>query len=225
MQAPILIETRTLAEQIAARMRDDVLSGQLAAGRRLSQEALAEQYAVSRVPVRDALRMLHAEGLISTHPRFGTTVAPLSVPDLEELYEMRVALEPVVARLATPNVRPRDRDEMARQLEIMGSSSQDSAGWFAAHAAFHRALNERSGRERICALVDSLRAQTERHVRAYQLLEWPAIELQVEHEVIHAAVGRGDPEEVATVVREHLEVVPDRMLDYLRARDGAEAAG
>jgi DNA-binding GntR family transcriptional regulator len=219
-----LIETRTLAEQIAAHVRDDVLSGQLPAGRRLSQEALAAQYAVSRVPVRDALRMLHAEGLISTHPRFGTRVAPLSALDLEELYEMRLALEPLVSRLATPRMRSRDVEEMQRQLETMAASRHDSRGWFIAHAAFHRALNERSGRERICALVDNLRAQTERYVRAYQVLEWPATELQHEHELILAAVRQGDPEKVAAVVCEHLEIVRGRMLDYLRVRDAGEAA-
>ena len=220
MQAS-LIETRTLAEQIAARVRDDVLSGQLPAGSRLSQEALAEQYAVSRVPVRDALRMLHAEGLISTHPRFGTRVAALSAPDLEELYEMRLALEPLVSRLATPHMRSGDVEQMQRQLETMAAARHDSRAWFVAHAAFHRALNERSGRERMCALVDNLRAQTERYVRAYQVLEWPANELQREHELVVAAVRRGDPDEVAAVVREHLEIVRDRMLDHLRAGEAA----
>ena len=216
MQAS-LIETRTLAEQIAARVRDDVLSGQLPAGRRLSQEALAEQYAVSRVPVRDALRMLHAEGLVSTHPRFGTTVAALSAPDLEELYELRLALEPLVSRLATPHMRSSDVEEMQRQLETMAAARRDSRAWFVAHAAFHRALNERSGRQRMCVLVDNLRAQTERYVRAYQVLEWPATELQREHELVLAAVRQGDPDEVAVVVRQHLEIVRDRMLDHLRA--------
>lgn len=226
MQATNIIETRTLAEQIAARVRADVLSGVLPAGRRLSQEALAEQYAVSRVPVRDALRILHAEGLISTSPRFGTTVAPLSTPDLEELYEMRLALEPMLSARATPHMRPRDLAEMERELEAMAAASEDSPAWFAAHAGFHRALNERAGRERICALVDNLRALTERYVRAYQVLEWPDTELQRAHEVLLAAVKRGDPDEVAEVVREHLGIVHDRMVEHLRAADdAAEAAG
>jgi DNA-binding GntR family transcriptional regulator len=175
---PGTIETRTLAEQIAARVRDDVLSGALAAGRRLSQEAIAEQYAVSRVPVRDALRMLQAEGFVYAHPRFGTTVTPLSAPDLEELYEMRLALEPMLAARATPRMRPADVAEMRLRLELMAATGEDSPAWFAAHAAFHRTLNARSGRERICALVDNLRSQTERYVRAYQVLEWPDGELQ-----------------------------------------------
>jgi DNA-binding GntR family transcriptional regulator len=213
---PAAIETRTLAEQIAARLRDDVLSGALAAGRRLSQEALAEQYAVSRVPVRDALRMLQAEGFVYSHPRFGTTVAPLSAPDLEELYEMRLALEPLVSARATPRMRPADLAEMRRRLELMAAESEDSPVWFAAHAAFHRALNARSGRERICALVDNLRSQTERYVRAYQVLEWPDSELQAAHELLLATVERGDPDAVAEVVHGHLTIVRDRMFEHLQ---------
>lgn len=213
------IETRTLAEQIAARLRDEVLSGQLAAGLRLSQEAIAERYAVSRIPVRDALRMLHAEGLVSADPRFGTTVAPLSIPDLEELYEMRLALEPMVARLATPNLGTADLDEMRRQLEAMRSCSETSAEWFTAHAAFHRALNERSGRDRICALVDSLRGQTERYIRAYKTLGWPASELLSEHEALLGAAQQGDPDHVERVVREHLNIVRRRMFEHLNSLD------
>jgi DNA-binding GntR family transcriptional regulator len=215
----VSLETRTLAEQIAARLRDDVLSGELPAGRRLSQEALAEQFEVSRVPVRDALRMLQAEGLVSSHPRYGTTVAELSIPDLEELYQMRVALEPVVARLATPNVRPADLEEMARCLAVMKDAEAPNGEWFEAHAAFHRALNVRSGRQRMCDLVDSLRGQTERYLRAYRLITWPATDLQVEHELIHSTVERGDPDEVAAITRQHLEVVWDRMVEFLRRRD------
>jgi DNA-binding GntR family transcriptional regulator len=219
-----MIETRTLAEQIAARLRHDVLSGELPPGRRLSQEALAEQFEVSRVPVRDALRMLHAEGLITTHPRLGTTVTALTVPDLEELYEMRLALEPVVTRLATPNIRPADLAEMGLRLRAMDTATVPGAEWFEAHAAFHRALNVRSGRTRMCALVDSLRSQTERYVRAYQLLNGTPAELQHEHELILATVERGDPDEVAAKTHEHLALVRDFMLEYLRPADGEEAA-
>lgn len=216
-----LIETRTLAEQIAARLRDDVVSGALAAGERVSQEALADRCAVSRAPIRDALRMLEAEGFVSTHPRFGTTVAPLSAPDLEELYEMRLALEPALSRRAVARMRPADLSEMRRRLESMAAATEDSPAWFAAHAAFHRALNERSGRERICAVVDNLRSLTERYVRAYQVLEWPDTELHAAHEQLLDVVERGEPDDVAAVVADHLMIVRDRMFEHLQGRESA----
>ena len=218
------LETRTLAEQIVARLRDDVLAGRLAAGARLSQEALAEQFRVSRVPIRDALRQLQAEGLVISHPRLGTTVAELSAADLEELYDMRLALEPAIARLATPRLRAADLAAMRRHLDVMSSSGELSAEWFAAHAEFHHALNVRSGRERMCRLVDSLRGQTERYVRVYRVALQRADELGAEHELIYRTASDGDGDAVAAAVHEHLVLVRDPVLAYLRSLRPAEEA-
>jgi DNA-binding GntR family transcriptional regulator len=218
------LETRTLAEQIAVRLRGDVLAGRLAGGARLSQERLAEQFRVSRVPIRDALRQLQAEGLVVSHARLGTSVAELSTADLEELYDMRLALEPVVARMATARLRAADLAEMRRHLDVMSSSGELSAEWFSAHAKFHHVLNARSGRERMCRLVDNLRVQTERYVRVYRFAVERAGELGAEHELIYRAAQGGDGDAVAAAVGEHLVLVRDRVLDYLRAHRSAEAA-
>jgi DNA-binding GntR family transcriptional regulator len=211
------LETRTLAEQVADRLRDDMLSGRLSAGQRLSQEALAEQFRVSRVPIRDALRELQAEGLVVSYPRLGMSVASLSVGDLEELYEMRLALEPVVARLATPRLRAADLATMRKHLGVMSSSGELSAEWFSAHAKFHRALNDRAERERMCRLCDSLRQQTERYVRVFRFAIEKADELGAEHELIYQAASGGDADAVAAEVYDHLALVRDRVLAYLRA--------
>lgn len=216
------LETRTLAEQIATHLRDDVLAGRLAAGARLSQEALAEQFRVSRVPIRDALRQLQAEGLVVGHPRLGTTVAELSAADLEELYEMRLALEPVVARLATPQLRPEDLTAMREHLDFMRGPGDLSPEWFSAHAAFHHALNVRSGRERMCRLVDSLRGQTERYLRVYRGELERADELGAEHELIYQEAKAGDADAVAAEVHKHLVLVRDRVLAHLQAHRNPE---
>jgi DNA-binding GntR family transcriptional regulator len=216
------LETRTLAEQIAARLREDVLAGRLAAGERLSQERLAEQFRVSRVPIRDALRLLQAEGLIVAQPRGGTSVAELSAPDLEELYDMRLALEPALARLATPRLRPQDLAAMREHLDVMRESDQLSADWFSSHAAFHHALNVRAGRERMCRLVDSLREQTERYLRVYQGAAEGSDDLAAEHELIHRAAQDGDADAVAEETRIHLVLVRDRVLAQLRAHRPTE---
>jgi DNA-binding GntR family transcriptional regulator len=219
------LETRTLAEQVSDRLRDDVLSGRLPAGQRLSQEALAEQFQVSRVPIRDALRELEAEGLVVSYPRAGMKVADLSADDLEELYDMRLALEPVVARLATPRVRAADLATMRKYLDVMSSSGELSADWFSAHAKFHSALNDRSDRVRMCRLCDSLRQQTERYVRVFRFAIERADELGAEHELIYEAASGGDAEAVAAEVYTHLALVRDRVLAYLRAhRLDAEGA-
>ena len=213
-----------MAQQVAERLREDVLSGRLAAGERLSQERLAEQFQVSRVPIRDALRELQAEGLVVVNGRHGTSVATLSGPDLEELYEIRLALEPVVARLATPHLRPEDVAAMREHLDFMRGSGDLSPEWFSAHAAFHHALNVRSGRARMCQMVDSLRGQTERYLRVYRGELERADELGAEHELIYEKARVGDADAVADEVYEHLVLVRDRVLDYLHAHRPAEGA-
>jgi DNA-binding GntR family transcriptional regulator len=153
---------------------------------------------------------------VVAHPRQGTAVAELSAADLEELYDMRLALEPVVARLATPRLRADDLKAMRRHLDAMNGAGELSAEWFTEHVLFHKALNDRSGRERMCALVERLRAQTERYVRIYWLsIDRAPDELGAEHELIYRAASDGDAERVAAVVEEHLALVRDRALDYL----------
>ena len=130
---------------------------------------------------------------------------------------MRLALEPAVARLATPRLRPADLTTMRRHLDVMSSSGELSTDWFSAHAEFHHALNVRSGRERMCALVDSLRAQTERYLRVYRVALQRADELGAEHELIYRTASEGDADAVAAAVNEHLVLVRDPMLAYLRS--------
>ena len=209
------LETRTLAEQIADHLREAILTGHLAAGERLSQERIAEQFDVSRIPVRDALRELYAEGLLTRHSRLGVSVAEFSIADLEDLYDMRLALEPVLARIATSRIRPSDLDRMRDQLDRMGTAPEPSQAWFEANAAFHQTLNARAGRPRMLALVESLRAQTERYIRRYQTLPGSGRELGVGHVQIFEAVRQRDPEAVAAAVDEHMRRVRDRMLQHL----------
>jgi DNA-binding GntR family transcriptional regulator len=213
------IETLPLNEQIAARLRDDVLSGRLQAEQRLAQQELAARFRVSRIPVRDALRMLEAEGLVTYHPRHGATVAALTVADLDELYEMRMALEPPNARRAVGALVPSDDTALLDHLQAMKAASDDARAWFQAHARFHRVLNERSGQGRINTLLDNLRRQTERYVRFFQLVEVNASGLLSEHDRIRVAAKQRDPAGVEVATREHLRMVRDKVVAYLSSHE------
>jgi DNA-binding GntR family transcriptional regulator len=217
------VETLPLNEQIAARLRDDVLSGRLPAEQRLAQQELAARFHVSRIPVRDALRMLEAEGLVTYHPRMGATVTALTVADLDELYEMRMALEPANARRAVRALVPADDTALAEHLRAMKASTDDARAWFQAHADFHRVLNERSGQGRINALLDNLRRQTERYVRFFQLVEDNASGLLSEHDRIRVAAKRRNAAEVETAIREHLRMVRDKVVSHLGSQDHSPA--
>src|SRR5574341_2129525 len=89
---------------VVARLRERILSNELGPGTRLNQADLAVELGVSRIPVRDALHQLAAEGLVLLRGRAGATVGELSIADLQELYELREAVEPLASRLATVNI-------------------------------------------------------------------------------------------------------------------------
>jgi DNA-binding GntR family transcriptional regulator len=106
---------------------------------------------------------------------------------------------------------------MREHLDFMRGPGDLSPEWFSAHTAFHQALNTRSGRERMCQLVDSLRGQTERYLRFYRGELERADELGAEHELIYERAKAGDADGVAAEVHKHLVLVRDRVLAYLDA--------
>lgn len=108
---------RSLADLVASRIRQQILSGALAPGDRLVEEALAVSLAVSRNPVREALRQLAAEGYVEIVPRRGAAVASLGVEETNELFELRMAVEGVAARIAA---RKQDPVGVAKLEDVLG---------------------------------------------------------------------------------------------------------
>lgn len=210
------VKIDTISRRVAAALRDEILSGRLGGLRRLSQEELARRFRVSRIPIRDALRILESEGLIDYNPRYGAFVAEMSLQNLEELYDMRLSLEPDNAALATVHMEPRDAEEIEDLLRAMESHRDSPREWFLAHAKFHEAINLLSRRPLVNTLLTNLRKQTERYVRLYQLVEADPLRLHREHEAIFtAATVKHDPSLIQKAVRRHLEMVRDEVIAYL----------
>lgn len=203
---------------IVSRLRERILTHELPAGARLSQANLAAQFGVSRIPVRDALRRLATEGLVSLTSRGSAAVAPLSLPDLQELYELRGVVEPLACRLAVPHVGRARLLVMARCLDRM-QHLDDTAQWLEVHATFHAQLYEPSGRPRAIALVENLRRLTERYLRLHLSHVEVTGHLHEEHSAIMAAADEGDPATVERLVTEHLATAHDFILGHLLERE------
>src|SRR4026208_1562785 len=118
-QAPLapLAAPRSLAEDAADRIRAQILSGGFSQGEHLVEAKIAEQLAISRGPVREAFKLLRAEGLLKEEPRRGTFVVSLTADDVREIYGLRAALEGRAARLLA---RGRDTKALARVRELAG---------------------------------------------------------------------------------------------------------
>src|SRR5215470_13240393 len=195
---------RSAPVAIAEGLRAAILSGALAAGTQIRQEHVAAQYGVSHIPVREALRRLEAEGLVTIHANRGAFVSRLDAADARDIGDMRAALETLAARLAVP--RAREGDLAAAEAAIAaGDASQDLAQWSDANWAFHRALYAPCARPRLIAAIETLWRNIDRYLRVV----WQAADYQhrsqAEHRAILAAYQAREPERAAALVGAHVE--------------------
>ena len=214
----------TLSEWAADRLRTLILDGDLPPGMPLRPKHLAERLGVSVMPVREALRILAADELVTISPRRSATVRGMAADDVEESFAIRGALEALAARVAVPNLTNSDMDRLRNMMDrLRAASDSDDLTTFLEHdRAFHALLSEASMRpqlaNRIMGLWDSLR-------RVYALpesIEVTHMELTLaSHEAILLGCESGDPAAVERAVRMHTEEAAGRIVPALRHRDTA----
>ncbi len=147
------------ADRLTATLREQIITGHYEGGRRLTEEAIAADLGASRSSVREALRVLNAEGFIDIRPYFGAFVAKLSAKEASDLLEVQGGLESMAAALAAARRSDVDIAEM-RALIARGRAAAAEARMAessALHGEFHRALARATGNESLTALIVQLR--------------------------------------------------------------------
>ena len=196
-------------DQVYVALREAIVSAELAPGRRLSENELADRLGVSRTPVREALARLRDERLVAIVPQLGTFVTLISTDAVADAAFVREALECSAVRLATERAEPHDLEELQANL-----AAQERAGDRADTAAFdgldetlHRTLCDLSGREIAWALSRRANGHLDR-VRRLSLPEPGYLEEMVaEHRAVVAAVAAHDPDQAEAALRHHLRMV------------------
>jgi DNA-binding GntR family transcriptional regulator len=153
---------RQLWEAVADEVRKQILSGDLAPGTKLGETELAEEFGVSRGPVREALRELARDGLAVDLPRRGTFVTEPTAADLEELYVVREALEVAAARLAIAKGHDKDLRRLRDKSAAVDKAyaEQDLVKAWQADLDFHKTLFELAGNRRMIRMYDQLATQS-----------------------------------------------------------------
>lgn len=216
-------KSANVVDDVVVRIRRWILTHELPSGTRLNQSLLATRLGVSRIPVRDAVRLLAGEGLVELSVRGAPTVASLSVSDLQELYELREAIEPLACRIAMPNVGRAQLLTMSECLLTM-DRIDSSDRWLFAHARFHQQIYGQSGRPRMVSLVENLRQQAERYLRMH--LEQPqSVHLRAEHRNLMAAAVDGNANRVEELTRNHLQSSHESILGHLLEGDFQGSSG
>jgi DNA-binding GntR family transcriptional regulator len=210
-------------DAVAAHLRDAIVAGRLAAGQKLHLDGLARQFGVSRMPVRDALKILEAEGLVEILPYRGIKVTTLNPDDIKELFGLREVLEQTAIERAIARLSTAQLDRMESLLTQMDSLGDDER-WLDLNAEFHAVLNGACGWPRLVDMIDQLRANVERYLRAYVVGSGCA-RPQAQHWALYRACRARDPETARAVIAEHLRDTASALLGTLsRNETGAAEA-
>jgi GntR family transcriptional regulator, gluconate operon transcriptional repressor len=216
---------RSLADQAASQIRQEIITGRFAPGQRLQETALAEALGVSRGPVREAMKLLKAEGFVRDEHNRGTFVTSLSPTDVGEIFEVRLAVETRAAKLIMRGQREADLASLQQHAEwiIEAAASGDDRKIAQADVDFHEAICHLSG-------VGRLREIFHQHVglwRALLLVDehlYPVVaDTSDEHYGILRAIQSGDESLATRTIESHLERSKERLVGYLESRPALRA--
>jgi len=202
------IETRSLSEQVTNEVRRSILAGDLAPGQALSLRRLAEQLDVSFIPVRDALRVLEAEGLVVNPPGRSASVAPLDLEEFHAIYRVRRLLEPDLARRSAPRLADAELDRLYQAAAEFGGAERSMDDIYDDHRAFHLALLAPAASAWDIRIVTMSERASERYVRiGFGLLDPDPREhdrRREAHQLLVDEFRKRDPEIAARALDEHL---------------------
>lgn len=215
---------RTLRDAVYEQLVDDIMHARLKPGERITETQLAELYGVSRGPLREALSGLHRQGLVHLSSGKGAVITMLSGQEVREIYEIRIELEALAARLGTQNIKAKQTELMARLLQRMSSASVSNAAWQQLAEEFHLTLYRAANRGRLYELIKKLNDLTVPYQRLY-LSSRQDYHADPDHSLLYDAVIRRDDQTVERITREHLQKAAEttaRLVDNYSNQVGKE---
>ena len=205
--------TPDLVERVYASLLDAISDGTLAPGARIMQEDIAEQLAVSRQPVLQALRMLRKDGFVLDAPGRGVQVAPLDVTKLVQIYQVRSMLDALAARLAARTGYVIDAELIKRGR--VAARGTDVQAMMTADAAFHSAIYAASGNPLIALTAQTHWHHIRRAMGAVLQVSTMRESIWDEHEAIAQAIAQRDEAKAETLLRQHGEDAGRNLADLL----------
>ncbi|HWB22453.1 MAG TPA: GntR family transcriptional regulator [Gaiellaceae bacterium] len=204
---------------VVEHLTDEIVTGNLPPGTKLSEPGLAATYGVSRGPVREALKLLEGNGLVRIVPGKGATVTKLTRDEIVETYDIRVELEGLGARIGMRHVDDPATENMGIVLEEMGNALDSPAEWMKLNDEFHMTLYATSGMTQLCDIILALMMKTRPYQYAYLSPKETLLMTHAEHVPLFEAVRRRDAETVEEITRAHLRRGAEAMIEMASAAD------
>lgn len=222
IRSTVPIRRVSLHDEVVARLRELVLEGELAPGMRVPEKMLCERFGVSRTPLREALKVLAAEGLVRLLPNRGAEVTRLTPKEAEEMFAVMAVLEAAAGEAACRRIRDSEIEEIralhARMVERYHAG--DRPGYFDLNQAIHRRIVEIAGNSVLTGIYNSLAVRIRRARYAANLSPARWDEAVREHEAILAALVARDGATLARLMADHLRHKAQAAVATLRDEQG-----
>ena len=210
---------RSLVEDAAERIREEILSGGLRQGEHLVEARIAEQLGISRGPLREAFKVLRSEGLLVDLPNRGTFVVRLSPTDVREIFDLRAAIETRAAKTLAQRARAEEVRDLRGLLDRLEAAAEsgDVRAVARADLAFHDAVCRLSGNRRLHAVFTRDVPTMQALIKIDDQLYASLADTAQEHRPLLEAIETGDPERAAAGFEGHIDRARDLVMEFMEA--------
>jgi DNA-binding GntR family transcriptional regulator len=213
-----MIQLKTMHQAVTEAIRDMILRGNIAPGEKIEQQEIAELLNVSRMPVREALRVLEAEDLVSIYPHRGAYVAKLSPNEIKDIFAIRATLEGIAGRNAVPKLTDRALERMRNAHQMMRLADGNDE-WVKLNEVFHMTLYKAAGRMRLLDLITSLRHTVRPYIMMYISLDRHIESAGAQHEAILHACEHNNEHLVEEEIQTHLKTTCREVLAQMASEE------
>lgn len=221
---PVTMQRKTVVDQAVEILREKILRGEYRENSALRQDALAAELGVSRIPVREALRQLEVEGLVTFSPHLGAVVSSLSLAEIQELFELRALVESEVLRQAVLLMTDEVLERAESVLDAYDAAFErgDVAAWGELNWEFHATLLAASNRPLTLGVLSTLHNQSDRYIRMQLELTHGEVRASDEHNQILQTTREGDADKAAALLSQHILGAGESLVEFLRVHRGVE---
>lgn len=215
------IKRQSLASAVAESLRIKIIRGELQEGQQLRQDAIAAECDVSRIPVREALRQLEAEGLITIVANRGAVVSALSPDEIYELFEIRAVLETYMLRQALPNLTRHDfqrAEEILKKYVNLVETDKEITSWGQWNWQFHSTLYAPAHRPVLLGLLHTLNNNCDRYTRLHLLFTRDLHRAGRAHRELLVACKTRNPDKASKALWRHIMEAGEYLREFIETR-------
>lgn len=213
------IPRQSLGAAVVERLREKILCGELREGQQLRQHAIAAEFQISRIPVREALSHLAAEGLITLVANRGAVVSALSPEEIMELFETRAVLECYMLRCSIPRMKPEDfqhAEDVLRRYEESLEKDSEVESWGRWNWSFHSVLYAPANRPKMLSLAKTLNVNCDRYTRLHLVVTRDQHRAGQAHRELLEVCKRKDAEIAANALWKHITEAGQYLKEFIK---------